>query len=129
MVVPGPGLQPSPEPLAGRRRWCGPGGRGSGEGRTRERAEARPARRDPQRPPRLRRKKTTLRQHGRAAVHAGRKADGKAGRRQEGARGPWSPTVKECPATRAGRTSTKRRLPPSEKAEAPSGRTVDGRTP
>lgn len=49
-MVPGPGLQPSPEPLADRQRWCGPWRRGSGEGRTRERAEARPARRGPQRP-------------------------------------------------------------------------------
>lgn len=41
---------------------------------------------------RLRRTKTTLRQHGRAAVHAGRKAGGRAGRRRAGARDPRSPT-------------------------------------
>lgn len=88
MVVPGPGLQPSPEPLAGRRRWCGPGRRGSGEGRRprASRGEARAPRFAAA--PRLRRKKTTLRQHGRAAVHAGRKAGGRAGWRRAAAQVP-----------------------------------------
>lgn len=48
--MPGPGLQPFPEPLAGPRRWCGPGRRGAARAGARERAEARPARRRPQRP-------------------------------------------------------------------------------
>lgn len=82
MVVPGPGLQPSPELLAGRWLWCGPGRRGSGEGRRprASRGEARASRSAAD--PRLRGKKTTLRQHGRAAVHAGSKAGGRAGRRR-----------------------------------------------
>lgn len=129
MVVPGPGLQPSPEPLAGRQLWCGPGRRGSGEGRRprASRGEARASRSAAD--PRLRRKKTTLRQHGRAAVHAGRKAGGKASRRRVDARGPWSLTARESPAARAKKSRAQRRLRPGEKAEAPGDRSVDGRTP
>lgn len=105
MVVPGRGLPPSPEPLAGRQLWCGPGRRGSGEGRRprASRGEARASRSAAD--PRLRRKKTTLRQHGRAAMHAGRKAGGKATRRRADARGPWSLTARECPAARARKSS------------------------
>lgn len=129
MVVPGPGLQPSPEPLAGRRLGCGPGRRGSGEGRRprASRGEARASRSAAD--PRLRRKKTTLRQHGRAAVHAGRKAGGKARRRRADAQGPWSLTASEGPAARARKSSAQRRLWTGEKAEAPGGTSVDGRSP
>lgn len=126
MVVPGPGLQPS---LAGRLLWCGPGRRGSGEGRRprASRGEARASR--PAADPRLRRKKTTLQQHGCAAVHAGRKAGGKASRQRADARGPWSLTARECLAARAKKSCAQRRLRLGEKAEAPDRRSVDGHTP
>jgi hypothetical protein len=93
IVLAAPGLQPSPKPRAGRRGWYGPVRRGSGAGQCQRRGRGKAGASRSAAARRLRRKKTTLRQHGRAAVHAGRRgeaggrkgpAGGRAGRREDG---------------------------------------------
>lgn len=125
-MVPGPGLQPSPEPLAADGAGAGRGGGGAARAGARERAEARPARRGPQRPlASAGRKQHYGNMAAPQCTPGGRRAEELAG----GGRAPEIPGARPGPAARATGTGAQTRFPPGEKAEDPHGRNVAGRPP